>query len=909
MPVACTVDALSSDSAEDFLPAAPKEPSRKRRRMKTLANAQLAQKDPSSSLRSLIGRECSCKRKICFQQFVADQDFQPLLEYRKHFFDLHKLDQDSYAFDRVRDILRDHETQQGSKRLTRMYNAAENGKESAPVDLRFIKKPMSLVGVSAASARADVISYLTNVYESIAESLPDVRDTLYDGVDPEEIPVFGSSQPVDVYSIELKRQADASAGKISKPRKKKKSVEMNMERTHGEAAKEVKWCKQWMNSPSYNLTVLLYPRQVGLELMRVGLPQGLAEKREIAEEQRSHLQKYIPMLRFPLYNLSRCADFLESWLNDALPTKLYGYLWQQLLLVMLEQSVVPVGPDVWLSNEFKTEESCWLRYATDTTGPQYLRPWMLAWRADSGCSGYIEPDQLALLFVERIMMDYDSSHPALRKAVSYQVAVSRHQACGLFLHFLREFQKSSPASDFQKASSELRRGFLQGLLDPDLQHCLSTTVPPSDLHSISACRPYVARVEQVVKAAKEEKTAKLAEEARAADAKQIVAKIQSDFQATLVKHRHALDLLLLNAGLTVYHHIQLCYEKPDSSARDNRSLSQLAVAVFHANFDNCAWMDSSAVKEGRLGPIPLIRVADFIGYDDVKRPSASARVEQFVEFARAMTERSLERQKTDVRYFGFAPSDSFKDTLAAVRDMIYKSWDVSKESPPKQRPGSDAAEQAAPDLQILAWNGRPVFPECVASRFEEGTLEFDEVAKLKKEFLEMFPHATTQPAAPNPVPARVGGVCDFTLDNGAEPLDVNREIEVERIADDQFSEQRTLYPMCQFMRKLATEQGIGQLAIEDHSLSQRFHAVADGAADPVPVSFRYQIAPLPSKSTHVYKPNGMGERAENVAANMVGAAFGGNYNKVVNNKRASVVWEATRWSLIWQFTFHEYRKQ
>ncbi|CAK9075367.1 unnamed protein product, partial [Durusdinium trenchii] len=347
-----------------------------------------------------------------------------------------------------------------------------------------------------------------------------------------------------------------------------------------------------------------------------------------------------------------------------------------------------------------------------------------------------------------------------------------------------------------------------------------------------------------------------------------------------------------------------------------------------------------------------------------------------------MTERSLERQKTDVRYFGFAPSDSFKDTLAAVRDMIYKSWDVSKESPPKQRPGSDAAEQAAPDLQILAWNGRPVFPECVASRFEEGTLEFDEVAKLKKEFLEMFPHATTQPAAPNPVPARVGGVCDFTLDNGAEPLDVNREIEVERIADDQFSEQRllvmlirvsvleqgrvcpvfcwcgrrastqmtkkrpaiviaqdfsiwigntseqsvtfepgellgfgtgafeekketipwrltsdlnyvssdrTLYPMCQFMRKLATEQGIGQLAIEDHSLSQRFHAVtkrdwrpfsvADGAADPVPVSFRYQIAPLPSKSTHVYKPNGMGERAENVAANMVGAAFGGNYNK------------------------------
>ena len=33
-------------------------------------------------------------------------------------------------------------------------------------------------------------------------------------------------------------------------------------------------------------------------------------------------------------------------------------------------------------------------YAVETNGAQYLRPWMLAWRADSGCSGYMEPDQL-----------------------------------------------------------------------------------------------------------------------------------------------------------------------------------------------------------------------------------------------------------------------------------------------------------------------------------------------------------------------------------------------------------------------------------------------------------------------------------------------------------------------------------
>ena len=27
-----------------------------------------------------------------------------------------------------------------------------------------------------------------------------------------------------------------------------------------------------------------------------------------------------------------------------------------------------------------------------TEGPQSLRPWMLSWRADHGCSGYIEPE-------------------------------------------------------------------------------------------------------------------------------------------------------------------------------------------------------------------------------------------------------------------------------------------------------------------------------------------------------------------------------------------------------------------------------------------------------------------------------------------------------------------------------------
>lgn len=38
-----------------------------------------------------------------------------------------------------------------------------------------------------------------------------------------------------------------------------------------------------------------------------------------------------------------------------------------------------------------------LTYATDFKGSTFLRPFMCAWRADTGCSGYFEPDQAAMM--------------------------------------------------------------------------------------------------------------------------------------------------------------------------------------------------------------------------------------------------------------------------------------------------------------------------------------------------------------------------------------------------------------------------------------------------------------------------------------------------------------------------------
>ena len=68
----------------------------------------------------------------------------------------------------------------------------------------------------------------------------------------------------------------------------------------------------------------------------------------------------------------------------------------------------------------------------------------------------------------------------------------------------------------------------------------------------------------------------------------------------------------------------------------------------------------------------------------------------------------------------------------------------------------------------------------------------------------------------------------------------------------------------------------------------------DGS-EPVPVSFRYTVAPLASMKTFVFKPNqadGGGNGAESVRAASLGCHFAGNYQKVVRNKTASLIWEA-----------------
>ena len=99
----------------------------------------------------------------------------------------------------------------------------------------------------------------------------------------------------------------------------------------------------------------------------------------------------------------------------------------------------------------------------------------------------------------------------------------------------------------------------------------------------------------------------------------------------MIKHKHALENMFLKNRLNCARPVHLSYSKPDSTSRDLRSLSQQAVLLYHNNFAETVWQESAAVKTGTIGPCPLLRMADFVGYDEDTRPSPSARVEQSLD--------------------------------------------------------------------------------------------------------------------------------------------------------------------------------------------------------------------------------------------------------------------------------------
>ena len=122
--------------------------------------------------------------------------------------------------------------------------------DAPPVDLRYIQRGRSSQNPDQVAVRSDVVSFLKSIYESVAECLPDSRDNEFNNVDPLTIPNSGLLDP---YCAQLNLEAEQEQkermfkgleqqmDKAKKPRKKKKGVEMNLERIAGETGVEEKW--------------------------------------------------------------------------------------------------------------------------------------------------------------------------------------------------------------------------------------------------------------------------------------------------------------------------------------------------------------------------------------------------------------------------------------------------------------------------------------------------------------------------------------------------------------------------------------------------------------------------------------------------------------------------------------------
>lgn len=162
----------------------------------------------SSSSESEAGQAsvggCRCSKLSTFRDCFAEVDQAQVAEHRKTFQALHKLDQDAFIFDSLRQqsdtddkgIIRYNfmgtpvcqETwrqiwQIGTSRFRRLKLAVSQGHRAAPVDLRFLKKKAT---GERAALRSAVFSFLQNLWETVGEVLPEDGPEAQDAVFEED---------------------------------------------------------------------------------------------------------------------------------------------------------------------------------------------------------------------------------------------------------------------------------------------------------------------------------------------------------------------------------------------------------------------------------------------------------------------------------------------------------------------------------------------------------------------------------------------------------------------------------------------------------------------------------------------------------------------------------------------------
>ena len=98
-----------------------------------------------------------------------------------------------------------------------------------------------------------------------------------------------------------------------------------------------------------------------------------------------------------------------------------------------------------------------------------------------------------------------------------------------------------------------------------------------------------------------------------------------------VKHKRVLEDTLKKGRMDITVPVTLTFDKSSCHANDKRCVNHPCLFVSAVDHQQPnAWMTSSAVSKGIIGPCPLIRVLDMKGFDPDNRFGSASRTEQFL---------------------------------------------------------------------------------------------------------------------------------------------------------------------------------------------------------------------------------------------------------------------------------------
>ena len=126
----------------------------------------------------------------------------------------------------------------GIGRFERLRKGAASGAKTAPLDRRFISKPFSMNKVKR-EIRADVVSFLSKMYESVAETMPDVKDSTQH--DDEDFALLKRGVQYDLAQ-------DAYADELNKQTQPELSAQGADVEAAGPGSKKLKFMKRTINA-------------------------------------------------------------------------------------------------------------------------------------------------------------------------------------------------------------------------------------------------------------------------------------------------------------------------------------------------------------------------------------------------------------------------------------------------------------------------------------------------------------------------------------------------------------------------------------------------------------------------------------------------------------------------------------